>query len=279
MIGKTQASIAYVRDSFPYPPIRVRRTIPFVLEVNSIQDNEMIKASRYKKTLYQIFAKRYYKFWDAHIFVTSEIKEFLYRRYGLGAIGSTSVITNGIQLSRIQLLPASNRQNLNFLFVGQPGLAWNGISDILELAGRMPYANFHIVGEERPSPVPKNVKFYGYLASSEYVKIAAGCHVALGTMGVSEKGMTEGCSLKTREYLAMGMPVIIRYVDVDFIGADCTFIYQLPMDEKPIVSFIDEIVTFSEKWKSNRVDRRAIMQIDIHVKEKERLNFFSQILG
>lgn len=47
-------------------------------------------------------------------------------------------------------------------------------------------------------------------------EIAAGCDLGLTSFALFRKGMTQACTLKTREYLAMGLPVCSGHEDPAF---------------------------------------------------------------
>jgi hypothetical protein len=140
----------------------------------------------------------------------------------------------------------------------------------------MPSYIFNVVGvTDKFSNVPTNVIFHGVLTQNEYFPIAEKCVLGIGTLNLKAKGMTEGSSLKVREYLAMGLPVFLRHTDTDFM--DCpSYILELPNDDTPITRFVDRIVAFAELWSDARVPRSKIARIDMKEKELQRLEF---ILG
>jgi hypothetical protein len=84
--------------------------------------------------------------------------------------------------------------------------------------------------------------------------------------------MTEGSSLKIREYLGMGLPVFLRHTDTDFQKPP-SYVLELPNDDKPITTYADRIIAFADTWASQRVPRSQIGQIDMKEKESERLKF------
>jgi hypothetical protein len=89
--------------------------------------------------------------------------------------------------------------------------------------------------------------------------------------------MTEASPLKSREYLALGLPIISRYEDTDFPeGRD--FILRLPSDNRQLSDFASEIETFANNWKGRRVSRNEISNIDVNAKERSRLDFFYSLL-
>jgi hypothetical protein len=125
----------------------------------------------------------------------------------------------------------------------------------------------------------KNVVFHGLLNSKQYVSVASNCTVAFGTLNQQITGMKEASPLKVREYLALGIPVVIRYIDTDFQGR-YDFLLNLPIDNRRLVDFKGEIVKFSREWQGKRVSRNEIEPfINSQNKETNRLMFFDRILG
>jgi hypothetical protein len=56
--------------------------------------------------------------------------------------------------------------------------------------------------------------------------------------------MQEACALKTREYIARGLPFVIGHRDPDLVDADGFFL-SVPADSEPV--HMDEVVTFAER--------------------------------
>jgi hypothetical protein len=249
-----------------------------VLEVNSKQGMEIKLQGKLKNFLFVLTQRNYYKSWKHFNFVTEELKnEFI--EEGLCTEEDAEIFTNSINLSRIPLLPVSQNERPNLIFIGHPGLAWNGINQMMDLANCWNNATFHIVGEEKPNQVicGDNVLFHGYLKERDYQDIAKNCHLAIGTLGIQSKSMYFGCSLKTREYLALGLPVVIRYFDVDFAPSQSPFIFTLPVDNRPISSFQKEISQFLDKWRHERVSREAISAIGHIQRESKRVAYFRSL--
>jgi hypothetical protein len=96
---------------------------------------------------------------------------------------------------------------------------WTGIEKVLWLASRLGSWRFDLVGiapeELSPMAVPANVTAHGVLARSEYEPLMARADVGLGTLSLYEKEMNELDPLKTREYLARGLPFISGHRDPD----------------------------------------------------------------
>lgn len=269
----SRPTAVYVRDSFPFVFPRIPKGVSLILEVQTLLRQELLSRNRVRAAQSWLLDTFYLRRFTKFVFVSNEIaasKRFKkYRSHQ-----NSMVISNGVnleQITEIKTLPLTNPTE--FIFLGQNGQPWHGIEQILELARSMPSYHFNIVGiTDKFVNVPRNAIFHGVLTQSEYFPIAEKCVLGIGTLNLKAKGMTEGSSLKVREYLAMGLPVLLRHTDTDFVRPP-SFILEIPNDDKPITSYVDKIIAFSETWASQRVPRTHIRGIDMKEKESARLKF------
>jgi len=190
------------------------------------------------------------------------------------------VLANGIHIEDHQVLPAPQHQKPALSFLGFPGYAWHGVDKIVRLAETFKDWDFNIIGytpQDFASGVPSNVRLPGYLTEEQYLKILLETDVAIGTLALHRIGMQEACPLKTREYLARGIPAIIAYEDTDFPN-ETPFLLRLPNEENAVISHIDEIRQFVEQWRGKRVNRKDIKHLDINYKAQQQKDFFQKIL-
>ncbi len=275
-IFKTNPETLYIRDSFPFIFPRVPKSTSIILEVQTLMREELLSRNRLRAMQSWLLDKFYLSRFTKFVFVSYEIgasKRFaMYRSQD-----NSTVISNGVKLDQItEIKKLAQKDPVEFIFLGQNGQPWHGVEQILELARCMPSYMFNIVGvTDKFLNVPSNAIFHGVLTQSEYFPIAEKCVLGIGTLNLKAKGMTEGSSLKVREYLAMGLPVFLRHTDTDFM--DCpSYILELPNDDTPITRFVDRIVGFAELWSDERVPGSKITRIDMKEKESQRLEF---ILG
>jgi lipid A disaccharide synthetase len=91
--------------------------------------------------------------------------------------------------------------------------------------------------------------------------------------------MEEASSLKSREYLAYGLPMVLAYRDTDLDELDVDFLLKIPNTEDNIITHGRLIRDFAYKMRGKRVDRDIIAPlIDNQAKEKKRIEFFQEIL-
>ena len=91
--------------------------------------------------------------------------------------------------------------------------------------------------------IEDQVIFHGYQTGASLERLFSGCHVAVGTLGIHRKGMTQGCDLKSRLYCARGIPFIIACDDPD-IPDDFPYTFRVPPDESPVC--VEKIVEFAK---------------------------------
>lgn len=100
------------------------------------------------------------------------------------------------------------------------------------------------------------VTIEGLKLGEDLDKIFDEADVAVGSLGASRKNMKGGSEIKTKEYCARGIPMILGNEDLAFPG-ELPFIHRVPNDESPID--IDGIVAFYKRFKSegNQTEIRA----------------------
>ena len=106
----------------------------------------------------------------------------------------------------------------------------------------------------------KKIKFkvYGTLKQKEYWKIFCNCNIGIGSLAMYRNGLTDGCTLKVREMLAMGLPIFSGHKDT-----------ALPDDFPYYFSEggnIEDIIEFSRKVA--KVTRKEVRDASFQYIEK-----------
>ena len=114
-------------------------------------------------------------------------------------------------------------------------------------------------------------------------KIVSKCDIGICSLSLHFNKMNEASPLKSRQYLAQGLPIIYAYNDTDFSG-DEEFTLQIPNTLSNIEDKIDEIKKFIVKCHGNselRLKARefALNHLDVSIKEKKRIEFFKKVLA
>jgi hypothetical protein len=266
----------YIREIAPLPLVRLTHKNSWIIELQTIQENEIKERSTLKALIYKFVVSSWFKNFDGFVCVSEEIKYKLQNTFGKK---HSTVISNGIRINDSQILDSTNPNfHPNFFFIGDLTQSWQGVDQIIDFAATMPESQFHLVGPNNLEP-PKypNVFLHGSLRREEYEKIAQVCDVAFGTLNQGSTGMHEASPLKVRECLRWGLPIIGRYRDTD-LSEGCEFFLELPNTPAPLSDFKTEILGFALHWKGTRVRPEQLSQmIDSSVKESIRLTFFKQI--
>jgi len=270
------ADVLYTRfDVFMPAFISARRAVPIVFEVNSDDVAEDRAAPLARRVYNRLTRGVTLRCAAGFVFVSRELAASRsFRRNGVPA----EVVSNGIDLATVQPLDPPEGRRTTLVFIGSRGRDWHGVDKIVKLARERPQWAFDVIGLY-PSDVPhapENVTLHGPLHGGDAVAVMARAHVAIGTLAMHRKGMDEGSPLKTRQYLALGLPVIIAYEDTDFPDG-APFLLRLPNVEDNVLPHLHRIDKFVSGWSGRRVDRSAVRCIDSLEKERRRVAFFQRV--
>lgn len=270
----------YLRyDLFLPPLMRTLRLAPCAIEINGGLEELRLRGGGAVMWYADISRAITMRGVSGLVFVTHE----LVRHSGFNTHGKPwVVIANGADGARIRPFPAPANARPRIVFLAGSLNPWNGLDKVLWLAGRMPEADFDIVG---PEPVdlggslPENVTAHGLLTPSQYEPILANSDIALGTLALHRKNMSEASPLKVRSYLLQGLPVVIAYDDTDFLGDVPWYILKLPNTESNVRDHLADIRLFVDRSRGRRVPRELVGErVGAKAKEAARLEFFEQLV-
>jgi glycosyltransferase involved in cell wall biosynthesis len=177
---------------------------------------------------------------------------------------------------------AARCEKPNIVFLGTGNAPWHGVDKLLKLAAILQDKVYiHVVGMEKPvnTPLPGNIHFYGFLHSSEYRSILEKSHIGIGTLALHRNKMNEACPLKTREYIAYGLPAVVAYKDTAFLNDKVPeWVLEIPNREDNIEYFSNDIYGFSVQMMGRRIPREEIADYVSHRKyEGARMEFMKDI--
>ena len=93
---------------------------------------------------------------------------------------------------------------------------------------------------------------YGYLEKYQIDDLYDKCNFAVDSLGWHRSGVKIGTSIKTREYLAKGLPILAS-TPIDMFPSGWEYAFYAPIDDSPIC--VKDIVKFYlEKIKGNKLN-------------------------
>jgi hypothetical protein len=284
ILKQYEPDIIYMRY-FRYLPALVgvlKRTAPYILEINTDDLSEAASSSVVKQLYCRLTRALLLQESSGMVYVTQE----LHHNQNFKQFNKPStIIANGIATSDYQGFQRQISYPLRCVFIGTAQLPWHGVDKIILLAHHFLEYHFDIIGmqakELKHLKLSKNITFYGALSLQESKQIIQKAVVGIGTLSLYEKQMDEASPLKTRQYLAQGLPVIIGYEDTDLLQHRPDFVLQLPNTPKNIETNLDPIKNFIEAmahYDSLTISRFAQEHLDVLLKEQRRLSFFKSVL-
>jgi hypothetical protein len=192
------------------------------------------------------------------------------------------IIGDGIDINNITPLPVPQNAQPRIAFIGSPGSLWQGIEKLVQLANDFSDISIHIIGYDQIDghhSLPDNLFLYGYLDEATYTKILATMDCAIGSLALHRIDLDESSPLKTRECLALGLPMVLPYKDTDLNDLNSEFLLEIPNREDNIMTHGRLIRNFAYNMRGKRVKRTIVAPyIDSQHKEKKRIAFFERVI-
>jgi glycosyltransferase involved in cell wall biosynthesis len=153
-------------------------------------------------------------------------------------------------------VPPDERDEIPTLaFVASEFSPWQGLEDLLEALERHESPlRVDVIGglsdeqRDRCARVP-GVVAHGMLGGDDLDQVMRRAWVGLAPLRADSQGLTQTCSLKVRDYLAAGVPVVSGQADV--LPADFPFFRLVGTD-------IEAILAAAHEWRS--VDRATVRE-------------------
>ena len=128
----------------------------------------------------------------------------------------------------------------------------DALADLVQLAGSLELSN---------------VDFLGRKVGAELSQILKQCNVGISSLGLYRKGLMESSDLKTREYIAAGLPVIGVGTDPDFtFQCDYRFIVENSNEIDSLISCLEALPDKLEKLVPEEVAQFAVTNLSMSVK-------------
>lgn len=186
------------------------------------------------------------------------------------------IAPNSIRLQEYPIVKKASQTGKigHLLFLGSANQPWHGIDKVVELAESLGEDyHVHIVGPDSLKKSSSNVTWHGYLKPEDYREVASNCIAAINSMALYRNKMVEGCALKVREYIALGLPVILSHPDSSFIEELPEWVCQIPNNESNTdKSTVEKIKIFLKKIENRVISHEESAKfIDSSILEKNRI--------
>jgi glycosyltransferase involved in cell wall biosynthesis len=259
----------------PYMPFfqKMLKQYKVIMEINSDDTVEYKTHSKLKHWYNRYTREIFLKDMDAFVSVSYELKEhFLYLNKPI------EVIANGIDVRGCDMAEGVENKHPTLVFVGSPGQSWHGMEKIIKMAEHFKVYRFYIIGTKGEET--DNIRYFGYLSQEEAMDVIKECDVGIGTLSLYQAGLQEASPLKTRQYLACGLPLIYAYKDTD-LDEEAAFALKLEnaehnMDYSKIEQFVQKV--YKNRDIKNAARDFAKDVLDYAKTEERRLDFFQKVL-
>jgi len=211
--------------------------------------------------------------------VTNEIARYQSKK------GCKNVIvsTNGIDVSSFILKEIIKpKEPLTLLFLkGTTSIAeWNGINRLIEGIDKLetPEKKIKLVicGHYINGEIPHRnyIEHKGYLNKEELNGLFNEVDLGISTLALHKKNLNEASVLKSREYVARGLPFIYAYIDPDLNDEAKAFSLEFPNDDSAID--MQKVIDFAKKIALDtdhpqKMRKYAEEHLDYEVKMKRLL--------
>jgi hypothetical protein len=248
---------------------------PIIFEINGDIDFEL-RARSYLTFLYNKFTTPFMLLASKGLICVSHELNLKYFRLPL----PKKVIANGIvdEFFNIPIENFFNEKQTHIVFTQTANKEWHGLDKILFFINLHPDLHLHVIGKE--SENSSQVTYHGILSRNESFKIMSKCHLAFSSLALHRKSMYEASPLKSREYLAMGLPVVLAYQDTDFLSPPYYFL-QISNEENNLILEGNRVYEFCQNArhaKREQIREDAKIKISASKKEIDRLKFFKLIM-
>lgn len=218
--------------------------------------------------------------------VTNEISEY---QRSVAKFYKVKTVSNGInfEANKLHKYTAYDGKVLKlFMLIGAKA-RWHGVDRLvqglgqyqgecnitIDLIGNVLEENIKMV---EAMGLQDRVNFIPSMPSNELTKSLEKYHISIGTLGLHRKGLNEACTLKVRDSLSRGFPIILGYIDTDLIeaGEIIKYTMKVPSDETPVdltkvTQFASKLLSDTEVYKTvytlakNRISNEVKVQ-EIH---------------
>jgi glycosyltransferase involved in cell wall biosynthesis len=191
------------------------------------------------------------------------------------------VSANGIAVNDFQTIQSQEvKSPIRILFLKgtSTNAAWNGIERLIKSIDQYNFDNKNIqlviCGHYIEGEISQRdyIQHLGYLNKEELDKLINSIHIGVSTLALYKKNLEQAAVLKTREYIARGLPFIYAYTDPDLNEESKEFALVFPNDDSLID--MEKVIEFAQKVLSDielpqKMRKYAEEHLDYEVKMKK----------
>jgi glycosyltransferase involved in cell wall biosynthesis len=172
-------------------------------------------------------------------------------------------IPNGINVKKIEMtgfVPFDGR-TLNMVYISSNAFPWGGLERLLK--SLVKYRGdvkiiLHVIGPIERSKIFKHkyslIQFHGPKFGKSLDAIMKNMNLAVSILELHKKGLKEACPLRTREYVARGIPFINAYEDRDLMHVDPQKKFYLSFRNDDSLIEIEKIISFAKNMAKREGD-------------------------
>lgn len=190
---------------------------------------------------------------DGVIGVTDEIRDYQVARARRPVPSRT--VANGVDVGAIAqtgFVPYDGRE-LRLVMMASSHAVWHGVDRLLgalRAYGGSRRIVLDMIGQGSGAPGSEEIhgattiRHHGQLSGKALDDVMRSATLGISTLAFFRTGLRQAAVLKTREYIARGLPVVLGYDDVD-LPSDCPFALQVPNDDSHLAA--DDLFAFAER--------------------------------
>ena len=242
--------------------------------------------------LKDIFARKYYKKYIDRIALLKPIDVV----YGIPVLH----FENGIAVSKLRVRTSCGITKIKMLavaamcnFHGYDRLI-EGLNNYYSTGGRREIELHLVGGKEAPGSdllkykeltkkygLEKRIIFHGEKTGEELDIMYDTCNIAVASLGMYRIGYKVANSLKIREYVAKGMPIVSGCPIDIFEGREFSYVCEMPNNEsfiniEKIIGFFDEVYKRDEEKVITEIREFAEKYCDMSYVMRSVINYFKE---
>lgn len=193
------------------------------IEHNTLLDEELKFLNRKPERLLHHIIMRFLRFSRVtHLCVNDELKDHLIKDfktspkrtlYVQNGFAMPTLNTDTVDLSVVKHVKSLLSPNKKIAIFTGNGYPWHGLNEIVSIVRDRTDLELIVAGPYKSESMPSNVHLLGKMNTSTLYTLYELSDFAISTFRWDMLNITQGSPLKTREYLACGLPILVHYYD------------------------------------------------------------------